>query len=195
MDFPIASTLMDKSSRNNELMNALQWIRKSLSNGSPFSAAFAAEVTEAWAFHIAGAAPDSSDDVDDNSRGKTDYDTRADLTRILGPVSGRGFLLAENMSLWEGHPGVHKPFVFSDENLLFWTPLDSDDDSAWRLLNASNSGWVLNAFVVDTNPRLVVTEGARVSSAQSEVLAARVTHVIVSVFDGDAFLVAERPAP
>lgn len=85
-------------------------------------------------------------------------------------------------------------YAFLGNRVIRWARVNDSARAATHLLRTGASGYPLNAFLCDADgSQLGLSEGASVAFSSCPSMADHVSAVIVSAFDGEAFLVLMTP--
>ena len=167
-------------------MTPEEWLINSLRNGSEFSGLVAERSVRYQAIRFGLASPDEElSDVGSLASASAAYEQ---LQSWLDHDQGAGYLLAEQMSRRAGDAWLSGREMFLNDCTLECIPARPSQEAV-ALLRASDSGWLNNAFLLSSSPSSIgIEEGEFLTPAHLSALSKLVRGIIVSAFDGEAYV-------
>lgn len=125
------------------------------------------------------------------------FDADADVVRYFEANRALGFctLLVKDDMARRGDPYLPRDIAFVDDRVLHWTEIGPGARSATQLVRNGSTGHPLNAFVSRRPPADMKSLLGRQIDSLLERICADICTVMVSVFDGESFVVMNADEP
>ncbi|GAA4489684.1 hypothetical protein [Microbacterium panaciterrae] len=176
---------------------AAAWARASLSQGSAVSSALVRRLEEMDAAAVLTREQFTDSTLDNRSRGLSAGESDQTASEVLIAMASTGVttLIVEDEFARTSDSGLIGDLAFVEDRVLRWAALSASDDAGIRLLHVS-SGFPLNAFVCRGTPEeLGLSRRGLVDEHVRNVVVDAVVAILVSVYDGESYLLLTSSAP
>lgn len=170
--------------------DAANWARKSLLQGSRISRHLVRRFEEMRTAIVLTQQqiPDSS--LDNHSRALSAEDSDQILSEVLDGMfrAGGKTLVVEEEFARRSDPGLTGDLAFVEDRVLRWVALSERDAAGVRLIQATTSGYPLNAYVCGSPPaELGLIRNGSVDDRVHDIVDA-VLAILVSAYDGETYV-------